>query len=64
MPSEELPDDAVTIKGWDFNQGNTLDQLMQSMLQTGLQATALGQAINEVNRMVRQAGTWMKCAGC
>lgn len=36
-------------------QGRDLDGLLESMLRTGLQATALGQAINEVNRMVGAA---------
>lgn len=53
VPSEELPQDAPTIRGYDFNEGRDLDGLLESMLRTGLQATALGQAINEVNRMVR-----------
>jgi hypothetical protein len=54
VPSEQLPEDAVTIRGWDFNHGSELDDILGSMLQTGLQATALGQAIDEVNRMVRR----------
>ncbi|PRW56270.1 Deoxyhypusine synthase [Chlorella sorokiniana] len=53
VPSEQLPEDAVTIRGYDFNQGCDLNGLLESMLRTGLQATALGQAINEVNRMIR-----------
>lgn len=52
VPSEQLPEDAPTIRGHDFNDGCDLDSLLGSMLRTGLQATALGQAINEVNRMV------------
>lgn len=52
VPSEDLPADAVTIRGYDFNDGRDLDALLESMLRTGLQATALGQAINEINRMV------------
>lgn len=52
VPSEQLPDDAVTIRGYDFNQGCDLDALLGSMFRTGLQATALGQAMEEVNRMV------------
>lgn len=59
VPSEQLPADAPTIRGYDFNQGHDLDGLMESMLRTGLQATALGQAIEEVNRMVRCA-----CSPC
>jgi deoxyhypusine synthase len=52
VPSVDLPADAVTIRGYDFNDGRDLDALLESMLRTGLQATALGQAINEINRMV------------
>ena len=51
-PSEELGPDAVGIRGFDFNQECTLDSLMSSMLTTGFQASALGQAVVEVNRMV------------
>ncbi|KAL4457617.1 hypothetical protein ABPG75_012482 [Micractinium tetrahymenae] len=53
VPSEQLPEDAPTIRGHDFNDGCDLDTLLGSMLRTGLQATALGQAINEANRMIR-----------
>lgn len=52
QPSEEVGNEAVNIRGWDFNEGNSLDSIMGSMLSTGLQATALGQAIEEVNRML------------
>ena len=58
VPSEELPADAPTIRGYDFNQGCSLDGLLESMLRTGLQASALGQAINEVNRMVGGCCCW------
>ena len=36
MPSEELPEDAPTIRGFDFNEGRNLDSLMDAMLRTGL----------------------------
>lgn len=52
VPSEELPEDAIQIRGYDFNSGSNLDELMKSMMYTGLQATALGQAVLEVNRML------------
>lgn len=55
MPSEDLPSDSVLIRGFEFGkEACTLDALMSSMLSTGLQASALGQAIVEVNRMVRK----------
>lgn len=56
VPSEQLPEDAPTIRGHDFNEGRDLDAVMGAMLRTGLQATALGQAVEEVNRMVGAGG--------
>lgn len=56
MPTETVPDTPI-IKGHDFSKGGDLDSIMSAMITSGFQATALGQAIEEVNRMVsRQAG--------
>ena len=52
MPSQDLGEDSIEIRGHDFNTESDIDSLMRSMLSTGLQATALGQAINEVQRML------------
>lgn len=49
-----MPEDAETVCGWDFERGRDLDGLLDAMLRTGFQATALGRAANEVNRMVRR----------
>lgn len=54
VPSAEVPTTA-TIRGWDFNDGCSLDGIMAAMLRTGCQATSLGQAVDEINRMVRSA---------
>jgi deoxyhypusine synthase len=43
------------IRGYDFNAGVDFDKLMAAMMTTGFQATALGQAVEEVNRMVSSA---------
>jgi hypothetical protein len=51
VPTNTIPDTPI-IKGHDFDQGNDLDSIMSAMVTSGFQATALGQAINEVNRMV------------
>jgi len=51
-PVEKIPVGAQEIRGWDFDQGCSLDGIMGAMLNTGIQATALGRAVNEVNRMV------------
>ena len=48
---------ALPVRGWDPNTGSSLDAVMQAMLSTGCQASTLGQAVQEVNRMVRAAGT-------
>lgn len=53
VKSVEMPEDSQEIRGYDFEKGRDLDGLMESMLQTGFQATNLGLAVKEVNRMVR-----------
>lgn len=52
-PSCDLPDDVPKIKGYDFNQGVNLKAVLDSFLTTGFQASSLGLAIQEINRMVR-----------
>ncbi|DBA73652.1 TPA: deoxyhypusine synthase [Trebouxia sp. C0005] len=52
QPSTCMPEGTSTIRGWDFNDGVDLTGIMNSMLRTGCQASALGQACNEVNRML------------
>jgi deoxyhypusine synthase len=61
-----MPDDVPICKGYDFNNTNAdndnnnnndddgsclMDSLMKSMLTTGFQATNLGKAIQEIDRM-------------
>eukprot|EP01031_Cornospumella_fuschlensis_P037168 gene37168-45112_t len=45
--------DRVVIKGIDFDQKPDLDAVMAAMLTTGFQATNVGLAIEEINRMLR-----------
>ncbi|EGG16413.1 deoxyhypusine synthase [Cavenderia fasciculata] len=40
------------IKGYDFNKGLDYDALFESLVRTGFQASAMGQAIEEVKRMI------------
>lgn len=54
VPGNVIPDTPV-IRGYDFNGGRDLDGLMEAMLTSGFQASALGEAVGEVNRMV---STW------
>ena len=53
VPSKDLKGKAYVIRGYDFNEGRSLDGLMESMLYSGCQASNLGKAINEVQRMVK-----------
>ena len=48
-----MPDDHPICKGHDFQTSNTIDSIMDSMLHTGFQATNLGKAIQEIQRMRR-----------
>ena len=43
----------MRVRRVDFNATVTLDSLMAAMATTGFQATNLGLAVEEVNRMVR-----------
>jgi len=52
VQSVKMPDDAVKVEGYDFNQGIDYQKLMQSYMSTGFQALHLGQAFNEINNML------------
>jgi hypothetical protein len=53
LRASELPQgDSNPVAGYDFNHGLHLDALLRSLSSTGFQAAHLGQAIDEVNRMV------------
>lgn len=41
------------LYSYDFNQGVNYDEIMKSYLHMGYQGTNLGEAIEEVKRMVR-----------
>ncbi|KAL7524577.1 hypothetical protein ACHAXR_000631, partial [Thalassiosira sp. AJA248-18] len=46
-----MPDDHPICKGHDFQTSNSVDFIMESMLNTGFQATNLGKAVTEIRRM-------------
>ena len=54
IQSEDLPASTPIVQGPSFSSPFTLDSLLSSLLTTGFQATNLGLAIQEVNRMI----TW------
>uniref|UniRef100_A0A8C6LND0 deoxyhypusine synthase n=1 Tax=Nothobranchius furzeri TaxID=105023 RepID=A0A8C6LND0_NOTFU len=53
-PSCELPEDMPKIRGYDFNQGVDLKAVLKSYVTTGFQASSLGLAIQEINRMIEK----------
>jgi deoxyhypusine synthase len=44
--------DAVQVRGYDFNKGLDYNEVFKTYVHTGFQATSLGQAIEEVNKMI------------
>ncbi len=50
---DPVPEDTPKVRGYDFNQGLDHRALLQSYLNTGLQATRFGLAVQEINSMVR-----------
>jgi deoxyhypusine synthase len=50
--SEFDPSTATAVRGFNFDNGVSLDGIMNAMLTTGFQATNIGMAINEINRML------------
>lgn len=52
LKSEKLPDVTPMVKGYEWNNGIDHNQLLNSYLHSGFQATNLGLAIDEINKMV------------
>lgn len=50
--SDPVPDDAVSVKGPNFEEHLSLDAFLSSYERIGFQATSFGKAINVVNKMV------------
>ena len=47
------PEDAVQVRGYDFNKGLDYEAIFKSYISTGFQATALAQAIDTINSMIK-----------
>eukprot|EP00511_Aplanochytrium_stocchinoi_P002889 CAMPEP_0204841974 /NCGR_PEP_ID=MMETSP1346-20131115/44335_1 /ASSEMBLY_ACC=CAM_ASM_000771 /TAXON_ID=215587 /ORGANISM="Aplanochytrium stocchinoi, Strain GSBS06" /LENGTH=368 /DNA_ID=CAMNT_0051980485 /DNA_START=104 /DNA_END=1210 /DNA_ORIENTATION=- len=50
--SEEIPEGAEEVKGYDFNDGVNWDKLMDSYKYVGFQSTNFGLAIEQINQML------------
>lgn len=51
-PSEKISENAIHIKGYDFNQGINWPEIMNHYLSCGFQASQFGLAIEQVNLMI------------
>lgn len=52
--SEAIAEGTPQVKGYDFNDGIDYSKLFESYVNTGFQATNLGLAIREINKMVNK----------
>mmetsp|Transcript_22976 Transcript_22976/g.38460 ORF Transcript_22976/g.38460 Transcript_22976/m.38460 type:complete len:368 (+) Transcript_22976:420-1523(+) len=52
VASDTLPEGTPVIRGYDFNKGVNHDELLNSLLVSGFQATNFGKAVQEVQRMI------------
>ncbi|KAI9209568.1 DHS-like NAD/FAD-binding domain-containing protein [Polychytrium aggregatum] len=50
--SVKMPETATKIQGYDFNKGINHQEIVNSLLFSGFQATHVGEAIAEINRMI------------
>ena len=53
MQTNTKQTDGVPVRGYDFNKGVNFTELLSSLKHTGFQATHIGMAIDEINKMVR-----------
>eukprot|EP01130_Rhizamoeba_saxonica_P011171 TRINITY_DN4625_c0_g1_i2.p1 TRINITY_DN4625_c0_g1~~TRINITY_DN4625_c0_g1_i2.p1 ORF type:complete len:250 (-),score=61.27 TRINITY_DN4625_c0_g1_i2:415-1164(-) len=52
-PSANMPDTAEVVKGYDFNEEFDFSNLMATFRHMGFQATNVGLAIEEINKMIK-----------
>ncbi|KAK7478782.1 hypothetical protein BaRGS_00029993 [Batillaria attramentaria] len=52
VKSQSMPETSETVRGYDFNDGVDYHRLFRSYTRTGFQATSVGKAIEEINRMI------------
>jgi deoxyhypusine synthase len=55
VPSDKLADSSPIVKGYEFNNGVDWEKLLDTYKSIGFQATNLGRAIDEINKMVNNS---------
>ena len=53
VASQPVPEDAISVKGPNFDQPVSFDSLLASYERIGFQANSLGKAVRIINEMVR-----------
>lgn len=53
VTSKKLPHDTPIVEGYNWNNGINYDQILNSYKNSGFQATNFGNAVDEINKMVR-----------
>ena len=51
--SEKTIENGTEVRGYDFNKGLDYEAMFKTYVHTGFQATNLGMAIEEVNKMIK-----------
>jgi len=52
VESENMPSNTPIVKGCDFNHGRSIDYILQSLKNSGFQASAVGDGIDRINDMI------------
>lgn len=50
--SADMPEGTPVVKGYDWNQGINYEELFNTYIHSGFQATNFGKAVNEINKML------------
>lgn len=58
--SEQMPKNTPIIKGYDWNQGINYEELLKSFKTCGFQASNLGSAFEEINKMLKERNVELK----
>merc|ERR1712002_415369 len=54
VESVSMPEDSLTVEGFDFNEGINYEKLLGSFKRTGFQGLHFGQAVEEINKMLQR----------
>merc|ERR1712002_717262 len=52
VESVSMPEDSLTVEGFDFNEGINYEKLLGSFKRTGFQGLHFGQAVEQINKML------------